>query len=55
MLEIDGLNIVQSGAIVRYIARKHGIDGGSAVEKMKADVVRRFAPICPSIVVIHAV
>ena len=40
LLEIDGLKIVQSGAIVRYIARKHGLDGVSAEEKMRADVVR---------------
>ncbi len=42
LLEIDGLKIVQSGAIIRYIARKHGLDGGSAEEKMRADVVGRL-------------
>ena len=42
LLEIDGLKIVQSGAIIRYIARKHGLEGGSAEEKMRADVVGRL-------------
>lgn len=39
LLEIDGLNIVQSGAIVRYIGRKCNLDGGSVEQKMKVDVV----------------
>ena len=27
-LQIDGLNIVQKHAAVRYLARKHGFDAG---------------------------
>ncbi len=43
LLQIDGLNIVQSGAIVRYIARKHGLDGATPDDKAKADVVRALS------------
>lgn len=39
LLEIDGFNIVQSGAMVRYLARKHGVDGGTVKQKLDADVV----------------
>jgi len=39
LLEIDGLNLVQSGAIVRYLARKHDLEGGTPAQKALADIV----------------
>lgn len=51
LLEIDGMSIVQSGAIVRYIGRKCGLDGGSAEEKVKVDVVSG-CPGVPSLAVV---
>jgi glutathione S-transferase len=39
LLQIDGLNIVQSQAIVRYLAHKHGLCGASAAERALADQV----------------
>ena len=32
LLRIDGMNIVQTQAIVRYLARKHGLYGKNAKE-----------------------
>ncbi|XP_067675776.1 glutathione S-transferase 3-like [Haliotis asinina] len=38
LLEIDGLELVQSGAIVRYVARKGGLYGDSNEETSKIDM-----------------
>ncbi|XP_046572553.1 glutathione S-transferase A4-like [Haliotis rubra] len=38
LLEIDGLELVQTPAIVRYVARKGGLDGHSNEEKSKIDM-----------------
>ena len=35
LLEIDGLKLVQTGAIVRYLARKHGMYGINNVESAR--------------------
>jgi glutathione S-transferase len=32
LLEIDGLNLVQTGAIVRYLARKYNLYGNNDKE-----------------------
>jgi glutathione S-transferase len=39
LLEIDGLRLVQGQAIVRYLARKGGLDGKTDVEKVVVDMV----------------
>ena len=39
MLEIDGLKLVQSGAIVRYIARKYNLYGKSAADQVHCDML----------------
>ena len=39
LLEIDGLKIVQSHAIVRYIARKHGLCGRTDRDAVVCDMV----------------
>ena len=38
-LEVDGQTIVQSLAIARYIAKKHGLAGKDDMEAAKADMV----------------
>ncbi|XP_046557173.1 glutathione S-transferase A4-like [Haliotis rubra] len=38
LLEIDGLELVQTGAIVRYVARKGGLYGHSNAEQSKIDM-----------------
>ncbi|XP_067675777.1 glutathione S-transferase 3-like [Haliotis asinina] len=38
MLEIDGMELVQTGAIMRYVARKGGLYGESNEEKSKIDM-----------------
>jgi glutathione S-transferase len=43
LLQVDGLNLVQSQAIVRYLARKHGLLGGDARESALADQVAEGA------------
>ena len=35
----NGLELVESGAILRYLARKHGLDGSDDVERAKIDMV----------------
>lgn len=37
--EIDGLNLVQSGAIMRYLARKHNMYGSNATEAYQCDMI----------------
>lgn len=39
LLCIDGLKLVQSQAIVRYLARKHGLNGQSAADQVRIDMV----------------
>jgi glutathione S-transferase len=39
LLQIDGLELVQSQAIVRYIAKRGNLIGSSAEEELKADMV----------------
>ena len=39
LLRIDGLNLVQKMACVRYLARKHGLYGGGAAEAARCDVL----------------
>ncbi len=34
LLQYDGLNMVQSGAIARYLSRKFGFDGETEDEKL---------------------
>ena len=38
-LEVDGQTIVQSLAIARYIAKKHGLAGKDDMEAAKADMI----------------
>ena len=38
-LEVDGQTIVQSLAIARYIAKKHGLAGQGDMEAAKADMI----------------
>ena len=46
LLRIDGMNIVQTQAIVRYLARKHGLYGKTAKEDaLYANIFR--ARVCP--------
>ena len=39
LLEIDGLKLVQSGAIMRYMARKHDMYGSNAREAYQCDMI----------------
>jgi glutathione S-transferase len=39
LLQIDGLDIVQSQAIVRYLARKHNLIGKSDEEMLRCDII----------------
>ena len=39
LLEIDGLKLVQSGAIMRYLGRKHGMYGSSESEAYQCDMI----------------
>ena len=39
LLEIDGLNLVQSAAIMRYLARKHDMYGSNATEAYQCDMI----------------
>jgi len=39
LLEIDGLKLVQSGAIVRYIARKYKLYGKSGADEVHCDML----------------
>jgi glutathione S-transferase len=39
LLQIDGLEIVQSQAIVRYIAKRENIDGKTSADEAKCDMV----------------
>ena len=39
LLEIDGLKLVQSGAIMRYLARKHDMYGSNATEAYQCDMI----------------
>jgi len=39
LLEIDGLQLVQSASIARYIARKHHIIGSDSVQQYKIEMV----------------
>eukprot|EP00992_Anisonema_acinus_P012122 TRINITY_DN7919_c0_g1_i1.p1 TRINITY_DN7919_c0_g1~~TRINITY_DN7919_c0_g1_i1.p1 ORF type:complete len:203 (+),score=39.80 TRINITY_DN7919_c0_g1_i1:53-661(+) len=39
LLEIDGLVLVQSMAIVRYLAHKYGLYGGSDADAVKIDMI----------------
>ncbi|XP_070572824.1 glutathione S-transferase alpha-4-like [Ptychodera flava] len=43
LLEIDGLNLVQSRCIVRYLARKNGMDGKTLEEKTRVDILAEGA------------
>ena len=35
----NGLELVETGAMLRYLARKHGLDGSDDVERAKIDMV----------------
>jgi len=37
-LEIDGLEIVQSQAILRHLARRHGLEGADEAERIACDI-----------------
>lgn len=39
LLEIDGLKLVQSAAIMRYLARKHDMYGSNATEAYQCDMI----------------
>ena len=39
LLEIDGLKLIQSGAIVRYLARKYNMYGKSATDQAHCDML----------------
>nr|XP_054760579.1 glutathione S-transferase alpha-4-like isoform X2 [Lytechinus pictus] len=39
LLEIDGLNLIGSEAILRYVCRKGGLDGKTDEEKVKIDML----------------
>lgn len=39
LLEIDGLNLVQSVAILRYLARRHNLYGSGAAEAAQIDIL----------------
>ncbi|XP_070570611.1 glutathione S-transferase A4-like [Ptychodera flava] len=43
MLEIDGMKIVQSQAIIRYIAKKHGLAGATPQENLRVDILNEGA------------
>ncbi|XP_077995650.1 glutathione S-transferase alpha-4-like [Glandiceps talaboti] len=43
LLTIDGLQLVQSQAICRYLARKHGMDGKTPEEKGRVDMINEGA------------
>ena len=38
-LEVDGVQLVQSSAIARYVAREYGLDGKTSIQKAQADAV----------------
>ena len=40
LLQIDGLNLVQGWAAVRYLARKHGLYGKDNAEATKCDILQ---------------
>jgi glutathione S-transferase len=42
MLEVDGKQLFQSGAILRYLANKFGLAGKNDLEKAKVDEVYDF-------------
>lgn len=54
VLMIDGLNVVQSQAIVRHVARQAGRMGTSPAEQALADMARRGSVVMRSIDVVHA-
>ncbi|XP_070570613.1 glutathione S-transferase A3-like [Ptychodera flava] len=39
MLEIDGMKLVQSGTIIRYIASTYGLDGKTPEDKTRVDML----------------
>ena len=39
LLEVDGLKLVQSAAIMRYLARKHDMYGSNAIEAYQCDMI----------------
>mmetsp|Transcript_8398 Transcript_8398/g.21686 ORF Transcript_8398/g.21686 Transcript_8398/m.21686 type:complete len:286 (+) Transcript_8398:71-928(+) len=39
LLELDGLNLVQQAAILRYLARRHGLYGRSSAEAAQIDIL----------------
>jgi len=39
LLQIDGLHLVQQNAIMRYLARRHGLYGSSAAEAAQCDIL----------------
>lgn len=39
LLQIDGIDIVQSQAAVRYLARRANIDGESSFDKVKCEMI----------------
>jgi len=43
MLKIDGLKLVQSMAICRHLARKHGMDGKTLEDKARVDMINEGA------------
>ncbi|KAI6242341.1 Glutathione S-transferase [Aphelenchoides fujianensis] len=42
LLEVDGHRISQSGAIVRFLARRFGLEGADEFEKTRADEIYAF-------------
>lgn len=51
LLEIDGLRLVQSQAIVRYVGRRGGLQGNGAAEEAKVDMVSEGIKDCRSVLV----
>ncbi|XP_070570612.1 glutathione S-transferase A3-like [Ptychodera flava] len=43
MLKIDGMTLVQTKAIIRYIAKKYGLDGKTPEDKIRVDILNEGA------------
>eukprot|EP00656_Telonema_subtile_P026636 TRINITY_DN2861_c0_g1_i4.p1 TRINITY_DN2861_c0_g1~~TRINITY_DN2861_c0_g1_i4.p1 ORF type:complete len:244 (+),score=66.30 TRINITY_DN2861_c0_g1_i4:129-860(+) len=51
LLEIDGLNLVQSQAMVRYVSRRSGLDGSTPAEAALVDMICEGIRDCRGVVV----
>eukprot|EP00656_Telonema_subtile_P026637 TRINITY_DN2861_c0_g1_i5.p1 TRINITY_DN2861_c0_g1~~TRINITY_DN2861_c0_g1_i5.p1 ORF type:complete len:222 (+),score=60.02 TRINITY_DN2861_c0_g1_i5:181-846(+) len=50
LLEIDGLNLVQSNAMVRYVSRRSGLDGSTPAEAALVDMICEGITDCRGVV-----